>query len=92
MQVSFARDGKPTGTWGPNKWDEMSLSQIKGDQALKFYNINKNNCSSIDEPFGSRMSFWDNLPLNEGDREVGISQKRSDMHLGGMMNMGDIFS
>jgi hypothetical protein len=64
----------------------MSLEQIKGDEALQFYQLDKN-CTFIPEPFSDRMSFWDNLPLNENAQEVSSPLKRSDLS---SMSMGGL--
>jgi len=64
----------------------VSPEQVKGDEALRFYRLDKN-CSFVDEPFTDRMSFWDNLPLNELNHEVSIY--RSDDVMGGL-SMSDV--
>ncbi|OXA36781.1 Venom carboxylesterase-6 [Folsomia candida] len=86
--VSFAREGKPTGTWSPTEWTQMSLQQVSGDEALMFYQLDKT-ASFIAEPFADRMSFWDNLPLNELGNEVSSPQRRSDLSASGL-SMADL--
>jgi hypothetical protein len=56
----------------------MSLEEVKGNEALMFYKLDAN-CSAVEEPFVSRMSFWDNLPLNEMDHELENPYARKNM-------------
>jgi len=87
LWLSFAREGVPSATWsGARKWVPVTPEQVKGDEALRFYRLDQN-CSFVDEPFTERMSFWDNLPLNELNHE--ISPYRSDDIMGGM-SMSDM--
>lgn len=67
----------------------MSLGQVKGDEALLFYQLDKN-CTFIPEPFSDRMSFWDNLPLNENSHEVAGPQRRADLSSMGGLSMDDL--
>lgn len=66
----------------------MSLQQVSGDEALMFYQLDKT-ASFIAEPFADRMSFWDNLPLNELGNEVSSPQRRSDLSASGL-SMADL--
>lgn len=60
---------KPTAVWGDQKWDRISPAQIKGDEALMYYNLNEKS-GFVEEPFLARMNFWDTLPLSENDNEL----------------------
>jgi carboxylesterase type B len=71
LWLSFANTGTPSAIWG-SEWAEIQSDEVKGDVALKYYRIDKNT-SMIEDPFSSRMNFWDNLPLNEHEDDALLS-------------------
>lgn len=73
---------KPTAVWGDQEWKRISPAQVKGDEAVMYYNLN-DKCGFVDEPFTSRMNFWDTLPLNENDNELLSSQNIHQRFPGG---------
>ncbi|CAL8128958.1 unnamed protein product [Orchesella dallaii] len=67
--VSFARDGKPTSTWGSAKlWEPLTLSQ--DDKTIPtWYDIDTDTKVTSDDPFKERNDFWESLPLKEMEKE-----------------------
>lgn len=60
---------KPSAVWSDQEFKRISPAQIKGDEALMYYSLN-DKCGFVEEPFTSRMNFWDTLPLNENENEL----------------------
>jgi carboxylesterase type B len=64
LLVSFAKDGKPSATWGQQKeWKPIGKS---GD--LKFYDLDLKKTGLIDNVYEKSHAFWNSLPLQENEK------------------------
>ncbi|CAG7730475.1 unnamed protein product [Allacma fusca] len=63
LWVSFASEGRPGELWhGAEKWNPVPNNQINSQYPMKMYRIDEYT-EVIDEPFLSRLNFWDKLRL-----------------------------
>ncbi|ODM99920.1 Venom carboxylesterase-6 [Orchesella cincta] len=70
--VSFARNGKPTATWGP----QLEWEPVTELQNLKWYEFNKET-KLTDNPFDERFNFWKSLKLSENVSKERIVPERT---------------
>ncbi len=68
----------PAKTWGSAlDWKPIQPDEVKGDVSLKYYRID-NSTSMVEEPYAMRMTFWDNLPLNEYEDEMSVYSRSGE--------------
>jgi len=69
LYVSFAKDGKPTSTWGSAKsWEPLKLSH-DDEETINWYEIDTDTRITTEDPFKKRTDFWESLPLKEMEKE-----------------------
>jgi len=59
----------PSTEWtNGNSWTPVTPGEVQGD-FLRYFKLDEQ-CGFTEEPWADRMSFWDNLPLNENQNEI----------------------